>query len=152
MHNQMYRGLGFIMAIESSSVMSCLLRQTGYVTFTNYSFVHPTFSFAEYCNCPVISNSVHYLLKLSYNLLETVFYALHCHTLVKQVKSFFSGSSRSDMDTTNEHEFLSSHESGGSVVNPILGGGGSARYQPVKLSETPTSSESNGVGRTIIDV
>ena len=149
MDNQIYRVLGFIMAIESSSIMSCFVRRSGYVTFTNYSFVHPTFSFAEYCNCPVISNSVHYLLKLSYNLLETVFYALQCHTLVKHVKSFFSGTGRSDVDATNE----SSNESDGSVMNPILGGGGGAgRYQPVKLSETPTSSESNGVGKTIIDV
>lgn len=141
------------MAIESSPLMSCFLSRTGYVTFTNYSFVHPTFSFAEYCNCPVISSSFNYLCKLCYNLLETAYYALQCHTLINYVKSFFNGISSSNAETNNQHEFSSSSENDGSVLNPMLGGRQqSGLYQPVKLSETSTHSAANGAGRVTIDV
>ena len=147
---------------------SGITRYTGYITTTNYSLTHPTFAISDYCNCPVIMGSISYMCKLIYNLLETVYYALNCHTAVNYIKEkvFRSHSSASAAPSSHDDYESANNREGGrngtsAVLNPILGGGGSRAggYQPVKQNESPSqnaesinSTNNKNLDKTIVDV
>ena len=97
--------------------------------------------------------------------METVYYALNCHTAVNYIKTNVLRSHPSTSTAPNsqdDYELPNNAEGGrnSTVLNPILGGGSSRAggYQPVKQNESPpqvtpiNSTNNKNLDKTIVDV